>query len=103
MKTILMKDLVHTVAESLGFSNIGAEQAIKHVLAGIRTLLVEKAEEDGYASLELRGFGTFYIRPVKPRKARNPRTGQEMNLPASRRVVFRPATRLRNEAKGIRK
>ncbi len=37
------------------------------------------------------GFGTFVVRKRKERKGRNPQTGQEMHIPSSKTVVFRPA------------
>lgn len=38
------------------------------------------------------GFGTFIVRKRKERKGRNPQTGQEMTISASKTVVFRPAS-----------
>ena len=37
------------------------------------------------------GFGTFVVRKRKERRGRNPQTGQEMLIKASKTVVFRPA------------
>jgi len=37
------------------------------------------------------GFGTFVVRSRKARKGRDPRTGAEIKIKASRTVGFRPA------------
>lgn len=43
------------------------------------------------------GFGTFIVRKRKERKGRNPQTGQEMLIKASKTVIFRPAAVLKSE------
>jgi DNA-binding protein HU-beta len=41
------------------------------------------------------GFGTFIVRKRKERKGRNPQTGQELTIGASKTVIFRPAANLK--------
>lgn len=41
------------------------------------------------------GFGTFTVRERPARKGRNPRTGKEIRIEASKSVAFKPAPRLR--------
>ncbi len=41
------------------------------------------------------GFGTFTVRKRQERKGRNPRTGAEITIPASRTVGFKPAPPLK--------
>jgi integration host factor subunit beta len=40
--------------------------------------------------VEIREFGSFTLRERKARKARNPRTGESVNVPAKARIYFRP-------------
>jgi nucleoid DNA-binding protein len=40
------------------------------------------------------GFGTFRVKPRKPRLGRNPQTGEGLMIPGGRRIVFRPSERL---------
>jgi DNA-binding protein HU-beta len=42
------------------------------------------------------GFGTFTVRSRKARKGRNPRTGSEIQIKASKTVGFKPAPRLKS-------
>lgn len=42
------------------------------------------------------GFGTFTVRQRKPRKGRNPRTGAQITIKASKTVGFKPAPKLKS-------
>ena len=42
------------------------------------------------------GFGTFVVRTRKARKGRNPQTGEEIKIKASKSVGFRPAKALKD-------
>ena len=42
------------------------------------------------------GFGTFLVRNRKARKGRNPQTGAEIQIRASKTVGFKPAPKLKN-------
>lgn len=42
------------------------------------------------------GFGTFDVRSRAERKGRNPQTGEEMTIPASKSVGFKPAAALKD-------
>ena len=41
-------------------------------------------------TVELRNFGVFEVKTRKPRRARNPRTGEPVDVPARRVVTFKP-------------
>ncbi|CCQ89430.1 DNA-binding protein HU 2 [Nitrospina gracilis 3/211] len=42
------------------------------------------------------GFGTFTVRTRKARKGRNPQTGEEIKIKASKTVGFKPAPNMKN-------
>jgi integration host factor subunit beta len=44
--------------------------------------------------LDIRGFGTFHIKDRPARQARNPRTGDAINVPAKKVAVFKPSKEL---------
>jgi len=46
-------------------------------------------------SIEIRGFGTFKVRKRKTRIARNPRTGDSVEVPSRSVPVFKPSKHLR--------
>ncbi|HVG21587.1 MAG TPA: integration host factor subunit alpha [Blastocatellia bacterium] len=47
-------------------------------------------------SVHIVGFGTLEVVERKPRRGRNPITGDEINLPARRALVFRPSRSMRS-------
>jgi integration host factor subunit beta len=55
--------------------------------------------------IELRNFGVFEVKQRKPRKARNPRTGDRVDVAAKNVVTFQPGKtmekRVREEAKPV--
>jgi integration host factor subunit beta len=53
--------------------------------------------------IELRGFGTFEIKTRKGRKARNPKTGDTVQVENHGVAVFRPGRELKQKAWSLRK
>lgn len=45
--------------------------------------------------IEIRGFGNFRLKHRKPRKARNPKTGESVDVPAKRVLFFKVGKALR--------
>ena len=45
--------------------------------------------------IELRGFGSFRLRRREPRKGRNPKTGEEVQIPAKRTPFFKVGKELK--------
>lgn len=58
---------------------------------------IENLGEDG--RIELRGFGTFGVKKRKPRVARNPKTGAEVQVPSRKTPFFKPGKELKNSMK----
>ncbi len=77
------------VANSAFRSKAEAKRALSQVLEGMRRVLA-----DGHG-LQLVGFGSFRVCERRPRKGRNPRTQEIMEIPACKTVVFKPARALR--------
>ena len=46
--------------------------------------------------IELRGFGSFRLRKREPRKGRNPRTGESVEVPGKRVPYFKPGKEMRH-------
>ena len=66
------------------------------------TSLVEAIKDAVVADEELTitGFGKFKVKETPPRKARNPRTGESVDVPETRKIVFVPAKALKDAVKG---
>ncbi len=88
---VTKKDLAKAIASELNITALDALRAVQMTLDGIRTALVEKGR------IELRNFGVFEVRKRKPRKARNPRTGEKVKVPAKMVVAFKPGREMQDE------
>jgi integration host factor subunit beta len=52
--------------------------------------------------IEIRGFGSFNLRHRSPRVARNPKTGESVNLPAKVSTHFKPGKEMRDKVNASR-
>lgn len=77
-------------------SKAQAEEAYEAILGAI----VE--ELGGGGTVALRNFGTFSVVARKARKGRNPRTGEAIDIPASKAVKFKPGKELEETAAAIK-
>ena len=84
-------DLVEQVAEAIGPGITKKDCAL--VVDGFLNAL-KRAMANG-ENIEIRGFGTFKVRKRKTRMARNPRTGDPVEVPARMVPVFKPSKHLR--------
>lgn len=78
------KDLINYVADREGRGQRAAEAMVNTVLAGISSLSANDR-------LTLWGFGSFKTSLRAARLGRNPRTGETIDLPATRSLTFRAA------------
>ena len=85
-------DLVEEVAEAIGPGVTKRDCAL--IVDGFLGA-VKKALASG-ENIEIRGFGTFKVRHRKSREARNPRTGESVQVLARRVPVFKPSKQLRD-------
>ena len=86
--------LVGIVAEKAGMTKKDAEVAVNAVLEAIADGL---AEGDKVALL---GFGTFEVNERAARKGRNPATGEEIDIPASKYPAFSASKALKDRVNG---
>lgn len=84
-------DLVKQIASDTGLSQKDATAALESFLA-TTTKALKKGD-----TITLIGFGTFKITQTAARKGRNPQTGKEIQIPASRRVRFTAGKSLKEE------
>jgi nucleoid DNA-binding protein len=53
--------------------------------------------------VEMRGLGVFEAKQTKARTGRNPSTGESIEIPAGRRITFRPSKELKDRVGGTRR
>lgn len=87
-------ELVSAVAEKAEMTKKDAEKAINAVFASIEEALARGDK------VQLVGFGTFEVRDREARKGRNPQTGQEIEIPATRVPAFKAGKALRDAVNG---
>ena len=82
-------DLVTSMAKASGWSKAATDRALRALLASIRGSLKRGQP------VTLVGFGTFSVSRRKPRKGKNPRTGQPMNVAGGKTPRFKPSKELK--------
>lgn len=83
-------DLIADVAERTGMSKAGAAQAVEAIFESISDTLKSGDE------VKIIGFGNFAVTERAASKGRNPRTGEEIDIPASKSPKFRAGKGLRD-------
>lgn len=83
------KELKDAVAEDVGITKKEAGIVIDAVMDNIKAGLAD----DGKVTLV--GFGTFRVATQKARKARNPRTGEEIDVPEKTVPKFKPSAAMK--------
>ncbi|MUV39773.1 DNA-binding protein HU-1 [Lentibacillus sp. JNUCC-1] len=86
-------DLVNAVAEQSDLSKKDAAKAVDAVFDSVMDSL-KKGEK-----VQLIGFGNFEVRERSARKGRNPQTGEEIEIPASKVPAFKPGKALKDAVK----
>ena len=76
-------ELVDAVAEANDISKAKAKEVVNSILAAI-TDAAKRGEEVAIA-----GFGRFSVKERPAREGRNPRTGEALNIPASKALGFK--------------
>ena len=83
-------DLIKKMAEKSGLSESDASKALNAYMEAIKEAL-----EEG-DSVRLAGFGTFEVRAREARKGKNPRTGEEITIAASKVPAFKAGKALKD-------
>ena len=82
------KDMARTIAEEMGLAVSVVQEVMQMVFDSITETLVAEGR------IELRNFGVFEVKKRKARKARNPRTGEEVMVPERCVVRFKPGMKV---------
>jgi nucleoid DNA-binding protein len=84
-------DFVEMLSAKLDGSKAEAEKALNAVLDGITEALTTQGQ------VAFVGFGTFKVAERAARTGRNPRTGEEIQIPAMKAVTFKVGKALKDE------
>ena len=86
-------ELIANISKEAKISKASAEKSVNAFIAAV-TKAMKKGER-----LTLTGFGTFSVAKRKARTGRNPQTGREIKIPATKVVKFKSGSTLRDAVK----
>ena len=89
MANVTKKDIVEEIAIRTGLTQVDTKIVVECFLDAIA-----KSLTDG-KNVEIRGFGRFKVREKKARVARNPRTGDPVDVKAGVKPVFEASKELK--------
>jgi nucleoid DNA-binding protein len=81
---VTKKDIVRTISDEVGLTQQQTKKIVQRTFDSIIDTLVKEGR------IELRNFGVFEVKPRAARRARNPRTGDEVIVPEKHVVTFKP-------------
>ena len=90
-------ELTRALASQTGITRISAE-AVINALFGSEGIIASELAAEGEVSIT--GFGKFHIRSRAGRTGRNPRTGESIQIAASRYPVFKAGKSLKDRVSG---
>jgi len=92
---VTKKEIVKTISDETGLNQQQIKAIVQKTFDAIVTTLVEEGR------IELRNFGVFQVRPRAARKARNPRTGRQVEVPEKFVVTFKPGKIMEQQVNSI--
>ena len=89
------KEIVRSISEELGLTQLRTKEIVQKTFDAIIETLVEEKR------IELRNFGVFEVKCRAARKARNPRTGDEVMVEEKYVVTFKPGKEMEERVRDL--
>lgn len=89
------KEIVRTISEDIGLTQLKTKEIVQKTFDAIVEALVEEER------IELRNFGVFEVKRRAPRKARNPRTGEKVDVAEKFVVTFKPGKEMEERVREL--
>ena len=89
------KEIVKTISEEIGLTQLKTKEIVQKTFDAIVNALVDEKR------IELRNFGVFEVKKRAARKARNPRTGQRVDVPEKYVVTFKPGKEMEERVRQL--
>jgi nucleoid DNA-binding protein len=93
---VTKKEIVKTISEEIGLTQLKTKEIVQKTFDAIVEALVEEPRR-----IELRNFGVFEVKERAARKARNPRTGERVDVPAKMVVTFKPGNEMEEKVRQL--
>ena len=94
---MIKSELVQALKEKLPELQLRDVESALNCILGLMTNALAQGER-----IEIRGFGGFDLHHRAPRIARNPKSGESVNLPAKVAVHFKPGKEMRDRVNAAR-
>lgn len=103
------KEIVKTISDEIGLTQLKTKEIVQRTFDAIVETLVEETkrqidkgrEEGTLGRIELRNFGVFEVKKRAARKARNPRTGERVDVEAKFVVTFKPGKEMEEKVREL--
>ncbi|HEY2412259.1 MAG TPA: HU family DNA-binding protein [Pirellulaceae bacterium] len=89
------KEIVKTISEEIGMTQLKTKEIVQKTFNAIVDTLVDERR------IELRNFGVFEVKKRAARKARNPRTGQRVDVPQKFVITFKPGKEMEEKVREL--
>ena len=90
------KEIVKQISDRIGLTQLKTKEIVQQTFDAIVDTLIEVGR------IELRNFGVFEVKKRKPRKARNPRTGERVDVPSKNVVTFKPGKEMEERVRQMK-
>src|SRR2546427_8421651 len=91
--TVTKKEIVKQISDRLGMTQLKNKEIVQQTFDAIVDTLIEVGR------IELRNFGVFEVKMRKARKARNPRTGERVDVEPKKVVTFKPGKEMEDRVR----
>jgi nucleoid DNA-binding protein len=92
---VTKKEIVKQISDKIGLTQLKTKEIVQQTFDAIVETLLEERR------IELRNFGVFEVKRRKPRKARNPRTGERVDVEAKYVVTFKPGKEMEEKVRNL--
>ena len=89
------KEIVKAISEQIGLTQLKTKEIVQKTFDAIVETLVEERR------IELRNFGVFEVKKRAARKARNPRTGERVDVAEKFVVTFKPGKEMEERVRQL--
>src|SRR5216683_7965630 len=94
--TVTKKEIVKQISDRIGLTQLKTKEIVQQTFDAIVDTLIEAGR------IELRNFGVFEVKRRKARKARNPRTGEKVDVPPKNVVTFKPGKEMEERVRQMK-
>jgi nucleoid DNA-binding protein len=93
---VTKKEIVKQISDRIGLTQLKTKEIVQQTFDAIVETLLEVGR------IELRNFGVFEVKQRKARKARNPRTGERVDVPPKNVVTFKPGKEMEERVRQMK-